>query len=69
MNPGVQIKKVRFEICPVVPPRHPIDPRGRVRADRPIRLPQTIYGHVVKKRGEPHILVLTRHLAHTIQIT
>ena len=42
MDPGVQIPKVLFEIQPVVPPRDPIDPRGGVRADRPIRLPQTI---------------------------
>jgi hypothetical protein len=65
----MQTPKISLEILPVVPPRHPIDPRGRVRADRPIRLPQTIDSHVMKKRGEPHILVLTRHLAHTIQIT
>ncbi len=69
MNPGMQIAKVRFEISPVVPPRHPVDPRSSARADRPVRLPQTVDGHVMKKRGEPHILVLTRHLAHTIQIT
>jgi hypothetical protein len=65
----MQIPKVLLEILPVVPPRDPIDPRGRVRADRPIRLPQTIDTHVMQKRGEPHILVLTRRLAHTIQIT
>ena len=69
MNPGVQIPKVRLQIQPVVPPRDPIDPRGRVRADRPVRLPQTIDAHVMKERGEPHIPVLPRHLAHTIQIT
>ena len=69
MDPGVQIAKVRFEIQPVVPPRDPVDPRGGVRADRPVRLPQPIDADVMKERGEPHIPVLPRHLAHTIQIT
>lgn len=68
MNPGMQVLEVGLQIQPVFPPRHTIDPRGRVRADRPKRLPQTIDSHVMKKRGEPHILVLPRHLAHTIQI-
>jgi hypothetical protein len=69
MNPSVQIQKVRLQIQPVIPPRDPIDPRGRVRADRPIRAPQTVHGHVMQERGEPHIPVLPRRLAHTIQIT
>ena len=69
MDPGVQIPKVRFEIQSVVPPRNPVDPRSGVRTDRPIRLPQTIDRHVMKERSEPHIPVLPRHLAHTIQIT
>ena len=69
MNPGVQIPKVFLQIQPVVPPRDPIDPRGRVRTNRPVRLPQTIDAHVMKERGEPHIPVLPRHLAHTLQIT
>jgi hypothetical protein len=56
VDPGVQIAKVRFEIWPVIPPRHPVDPRSSARADRPIRLPQTVDGHVMKKRSEPHIL-------------
>jgi hypothetical protein len=65
----VQIAKVRFEIHAVVPPRDPVDPGGGVRTDRPIRLPQPIDRHVVKERGEPHIHVLSRHPAHTLQIT
>jgi len=69
LDPGVQSSKVRFEIQPVIRPRNPVDPRGGVRTDRPIRLPQTIDRHVMKKRGEPHLLVPTRHPAHTIQIT
>ena len=69
VDPGVQIAKVRFEILPVVLPRHPIDPRGGLRAERPIRRPQPIDVDVMKERGEPHILVLPRHPAHAIQIT
>jgi len=69
MDSGVQIPKVLLEIQSVIPPHDPVDPRGGVRADRPIRLPQTIDADVVKERGEPHITVLPRHLAHTIQIT
>jgi hypothetical protein len=65
----MQIAKVHFEIHTVVPPRDPIDPWGGARLDRPIRLPQPIDAHVMKERSEPHILVLPRHLAHTIQIT
>jgi hypothetical protein len=69
MDPNVKIAKVRFEIQPVVPPRHPVDARRGVRADRPIRLPQPLDRHMVKERGQPHIPVLSRHLAHTLQIT
>jgi hypothetical protein len=65
----MKIPKVLLEIFSVIPPRNPIDPRGHVRADRPIRLPQTLDADVMKERGEPHIPVLPRRLAHTIQIT
>src|SRR5215216_6738911 len=68
MDPGVQIPKVLLKILPVVPPRDPVDPRGGARANGPIRLPQTIDADVMKERGEPHIPVLLRHPAHTIQI-
>jgi len=68
MNPGVQIPKIFLQIQPVIPPRDPIDPRGGVRTNRPVRLPQTIDAHVMKERGEPHIPVLPRHQAHTLQI-
>ena len=64
----MQIAKVRLEIQPVVTPRDIIDSRGGVRTDRPIRVAQAINAHVMQKRGEPHIPVLPRHLAHTIQI-
>jgi hypothetical protein len=65
----MKIAKVRFEIHAVVPPRHPVHSRRGAGADRPVRLPQAIDADVMKERGEPHILVLARHLAHTIQIT
>jgi hypothetical protein len=41
----------------------------RARANRPVRSLQPLNGHVMQKRGEPHLLVPTRHLAHAIQIT
>ena len=47
LDPGVQIPKVRFEIPPVVRPRHPVDARRRPRADRPVRQLQPLDGHVV----------------------
>jgi hypothetical protein len=68
LNPSMQILEVGPQIQPVVPPRHAIHSRGGARADRPIRLPQTIDADVMKERGEPHIPVLARHTAHTIQI-
>ena len=69
VNTSVQIPKVGFEIQPVLLPRYAVHPGSRVRTDRPVRLPQAVDGHVMKKRGEPHLLVLTRHPAHAIQIT
>jgi hypothetical protein len=69
MDPGMQIPKVRFELLPVFPPRHTVNPRRGARANRPVRRLQTLNGHVVQERGEPHILVLARHLAHAVQIT
>src|SRR4051812_34175750 len=65
----MQIAKIRFEICPVVRPRHAVHPRRGLRADRPIRRPQAIDIDVVQERGEPHILVLPRRSAHDSQIT
>ena len=69
MNPGMQIPKVLLEIQPVLTPRHAIDPRSGLRADREVRRPQTIDINVMQERGEPHILVLPRHPAHAIQLT
>ena len=69
VNPGVQTPKVRLEIQPVFPPRHAVHPRSRARTDRPVRLAKTVDGDVMQERGEPHILVPSRHLAHAVQIT
>jgi hypothetical protein len=69
VDSSVKIAKVRLEIQPVVAPRHAVHPRGGARADRPVRRAQTVDADVMKERGEPHILVPTRHLAHTIQVT
>jgi hypothetical protein len=69
MNPSVQTPKVLLEIQPIVTPRHAIHPRSCLRANRPIRRPETIDIDVMQKRGEPHILVLARHLAHAVQPT
>jgi hypothetical protein len=68
VNPGVQIPKVVLEILPVFPPRHPVHPGSRVRAKRPIRLSETVDGDVMQKRGEPHIPIPARQLAHTVQV-
>ena len=67
MHSGVQIPKVLLEILPVIVPRHAIHPRRGLRANRPIRRPETIDINVMQERGEPHILVLPRHLAHAVQ--
>jgi hypothetical protein len=40
----MQTPKVLFEVLPVVPPRHPVHPRGRARANRPIRRLKTVDG-------------------------
>ena len=68
MHPPVQIPKVRFEVLPVVVPRHVVDPRSRLRPKREVRQPEAIDRDVMQERGEPHILVLPRQLAHTIQL-
>jgi hypothetical protein len=69
MNASVQSSKVRFEIQPVLAPRHAVDARRGLRADRPIRRTETIDVNVMQERGEPHILVLPRQPAHAIQPT
>jgi hypothetical protein len=69
VDTSVKIPKVLLQIPPVVPPRHTVHPRRGVRADRPVRRPQAIDGHVMKERREPCIVVLPRHLAHAAKLT
>jgi hypothetical protein len=68
MHPGVQFPKVRFKVLPVVVPRHVVHPRRGLGPKRPVRRPQAIDIDVMQERGEPHILVLPRQLAHAIQL-
>ena len=50
MDPGVQIPEVLLQILPVGPPRDTIHARSRAGTNRPIRLLQALYGHVVQER-------------------
>src|SRR6266542_6925094 len=58
VDTGMQIAKVRFEILPVVLPRHLVHPRRRPRAQPPIGRAQALDADVVQKRREPRIRVL-----------
>jgi hypothetical protein len=66
-HPVVEIFEVILELHPVVMPPHPVHSRRGARADRPVGLPQAVDGEMVQKRGETHIPVRSRQLAHTIQ--
>ena len=65
--PLVQILQLRFEIFPVGPPRHAIDPRRCVTLQCDVALSEQIDGDVMQQRGEPHCLALSRRLAHGCQ--
>ena len=69
MHSRVQVLEVRFESPARSPPRHAVDPRRGVRANRPVRRPQAIDVDVVQERSEPRVLVLLCDSAHTIQRT
>ena len=69
MNASMEIPKVALQLLPVFLPRHTVDPGRSPRANRPVRRLQPLNGHVMQKRGEPHVLVPSRHLAHAIQVT
>ena len=69
MHTGVEIPKVVLEIQPVLTPRHAVHPRSGLRPKREVRRPQALNVDMVQKRGEPHILVLPRQLAHTTKPT
>jgi len=63
----VQILQLRFEVFPVGPPRHAIDPRRCVTLQCDVALSEQIDGDVMQQRGEPHCLALSRRLAHGCQ--
>ena len=67
MHSPVQIHEVLLENLPVLVPRHAIHPRRGLRPKREVRLPEAIDIDMMQERGEPHILVLPRHTAHTNQ--
>ena len=69
MNPSMKIPKIRLEILPVLRPRHTIDTRSGLWANRPVRRPEPVDLDVVQERCEPRVLVLLRHPAHTVQVT
>jgi len=69
VHPGVQVPKIRFEVLPVVVPRHVVHPRRGLRPKHEVRRPQAIDINAMQERGEPHILVLPRQLAHATQLT
>ena len=69
MDPSVEVPKVRFEVLPVLRPRHAIDTRRGLRANRPVRRSEPVDVDMVQERREPRVLVLPRHSAHTVQIT
>src|SRR6266511_211491 len=69
MHPVVQVGEIRLQLLPVGRPRHPVHPRRSLRADRPVRHPETIDVNVVQQRREPRVLVPSCHFTHTVQRT
>ena len=69
IDPSMKIPKIRLEILPVLRPRHAIDTRRGLRANRPICRAEPVDIDVMQERCEPRVLVLPRHSAHAIQVT
>ena len=69
LNPGVQIPKIPLQVLPIGIPRLAVDPRGRLRAQRPIRTTEAIDINMMQERGEPRVPVLRGNLPHTLQRT
>jgi hypothetical protein len=67
LHPLMQIGQTSLPIPPVVPPRHPIHPGRRLRANRPVRRPQSGDRDVVPQRSKPRTLISSCHLTHTTQ--
>jgi hypothetical protein len=69
VQPTMQILKIRLQVLTVGFPRHSIHPRRGLRADRPVRRPETINTDMVQQRCEPRFLVSSCYLTHTHQPT
>src|SRR5947209_6031288 len=69
LHPLMQIGQTSLQIPPVIHPRHPIHPGRRLRANRPVRRPQSGDAGVVQQRGKPRTLVPSCHLTHTTERT
>src|SRR6266508_5458263 len=69
VHPVVQVGEVGLQLLPPGRPRHPVHPRRGLRADRPVRRPETIDVDVVQQRGKPRVLVPPCHFTHTVQRT
>src|SRR6266498_4234416 len=57
VNASMEIPEVVLQLLPVFLPRHAVDAGSSARASRPVRSLQPLNGHVMQKRGEPHVLV------------
>ena len=69
LHPGMEIPQAVKEVFPVLRPGHPVHSRGRVLLQALIRLQQPPLRDMMQQRGEPRILIPSRDLAHTAQIT
>src|SRR5665811_826390 len=69
LNTCVQIPQIRLQVLPVFNPRHPIHPRSRLRADRPVGRPEPGQVDVMQQRREPRSLICSCHFTHTLQRT
>src|SRR3990170_1656016 len=70
LQPSGQVREVRLEGLPVVPPRLAVDARSRVPLQREVRCSQTFHvGDVVQERREPHRLVPLSNLTYPRQRT
>jgi hypothetical protein len=67
VQPPMQVAKVALQVLPVGRPRHPVHPRRRLGANRPVGRPQPVEINVMQQRGEPRFLIPYRYLPHTIQ--
>ena len=70
LQPSGQVREVRLEGLPVVPPRLSVNPGGSVPLQRVVRRFQVIdVVHVVQERREPHRLVPLSDFTYPLQRT